>query len=67
MIPDLIKLNDVPQYIHQQTGQEVTMYSVRRWAEIGEIPLLEPQDRDRRFKWTTKQFVDEFIERWSEK
>lgn len=65
MIPDLIKLTDAPHYIFTQTGQYVKLYSVRRWAEIGEIPLVNPQDRDRRFRWTTKQAVNEFIRRHS--
>jgi len=65
MVPDLIKLTDVRHYIFTQTGQQVTSYSVRRWAEVGEIPLMRPNDQDRRYKWTTKQAVDEFIERHS--
>jgi len=66
MISGLLKLLDVPRYIWEQTGETVTYCAVRKWAEIGEIRLLQPSDKSTHRKWTTKKLVDEFIRRHSE-
>ena len=65
MVKDLIKLTDVPQYIFQKTGIMVTKYRLRFFINNGDLPLVTPSDKDKRFKWTLERYVDQVIERYS--
>lgn len=66
MVKDLIKIKDVPHYIFQKTGITITEAFVRFWVDFGELPLVKPLDKDKRFSWTLKRYVDQMIERYSE-
>lgn len=66
MIKDLIKIIDVQQYIFKKTGTMITNYKLYYWVKSGELPLVKPQDKDKRYRWTLKRYVDQLIERYSE-
>ena len=67
MIPDLIKVNSIPAYIHSRTGMMPSLWRVKRWVKAGWIPLVRSPHEDNRFKWTTKSLVDKFISEHKEK
>ena len=58
MIPDLLKLRDVPKYVRQRTGVSV---SLERLIKTGEIEVVQPPKENARFRYTTKKAVDRFI------
>ena len=60
MIPDLLKLKDIPKYVRQRTGVGM---SLERLMKTGEIELIQPPRENARFKYTTKRAVDRFIRR----
>jgi len=66
MIPDLIKLINVPQHIFQKTGVMVTKYRLKLWVKNGELPLVKPSTEDKRFKYTLKRYVNQLVGRYSE-
>jgi len=67
MIPDLIPISEIRNYIIQLTGVLVSKNAVRRWIKSGEIRTIEPPFINRRKKWATKREVLKFVRKYAEK
>jgi len=65
MIPDLLSTDKIARYIHSQTGTMLTPEMIQKLLKAGEIAVLRKPGTKQRF--TTKQAVNAFIERNTEK
>lgn len=65
MIKDLIHISEIRNYITKLTGVLVSQRAVKRWVNDGEILILKLPS-DRRKKFTRKQYVLDFVRRYTE-